>query len=181
MDRPSLDSGDSGNSRDELSTMVSNLVESGWCVRCTGRLFARCGRGYENTERGETLLEIFGTEEMNFVPEESCNLCRGLFMNHEHFVERITNELDRVEFDNFLIGTVIDYDIDDREKKMALELGLKCGESMKGEMNRLLGKDISIRMQKDVEFGKPDVVALLDSRFGTVTLQISPVIVMFTL
>jgi len=172
-----LDFGTSGKTGEELRELASYLLEEGLCPRCIGRFFARCGRGLENTERGKEFLTEFASGDAIPAREGSCSLCNGLFMRTEAFAEIVTEELREVESENFLVGTIIDYAISDREKEITKRFGITCSEPMKSEMNRLVGKTVALRIERQVEFGKPEAVALLDSRFGTVSLQISPVFI----
>ncbi len=177
MEQSALDFSTTGKSEDELREIASSLVEAGWCHRCIGRQFARCGRGVENPDRGEVFMASYGSAGAAPSPEEDCTLCRGLFDRIDAFTENIIAELRNVESGNFLVGTVIDFGAADREKAMTEMSGLNTSEPMKGEMNRLIGKRVSIRLDLPVEFNRPEIVTILDSRFGTVTLQISPIFI----
>jgi len=175
MTQASVDFRTSGKSADELEEIASSLMEMGWCGRCIGRLFARCGKGLDNSVRGEAFIAEYGQEGERPSSEESCSLCRGLFLEVDDLARSVLEELEGIEFDNFLVGTVIDYDTARQEKEIAEMWELECCEPMKGEMNRLIGKLVTAHIDSPVEFERPDVVAIVDSRFGSVTLQISPI------
>jgi tRNA pseudouridine synthase 10 len=105
----------------------------------------------------------------------SCDLCGGLFLETETFADLITESFSEFSFETYLVGSVIDDEIIETEKELQEELGIsEYAESIKGEMNRVVGLKVYDRIRKEVSFEKPDIVGVVDTRFDIVSLQISP-------
>ena len=56
-------------------------------------------------------------------------------------------------------------------------MGQDKAETIKADMNQEIGKAIQARIPQEVEFANPDVVALVDTRFAHVDLDISPLFI----
>jgi len=154
---------------------LNTLFELGLCDRCLGRQVFRAVKGENNTKRGHKLREERGLPP---VPENECLVCGGLFTELNTFVKLILNALRDYEFDTFLIGSVIEQDIVEKEKELQERLGLsKVSETLKGELNREIGLRVYSALQKEVSFEKPDIVAVIDTRYDTVSLQIAPLFI----
>jgi tRNA pseudouridine synthase 10 len=67
--------------------------------------------------------------------------------------------------------------INERESRLWEELGKDHAEAIKSELNREIGKRALPLIDRRVEFNNPQVVALVDTRFATVELDISPVFI----
>jgi tRNA pseudouridine synthase 10 len=150
------------------------------CLHCLGRQFAKLGHGMSNKERGfylrnalinKTTDEKVKKEIMHDPPE--CWLCQNLFDEVEKFSDLVINELSSYEYDSFLIGSKIDAEIVDREERLWGILGNAHYEPIKAEINREVGKIVESKIEKTVNFERPDIVAVVDTRFDNVQLQIS--------
>jgi tRNA pseudouridine synthase 10 len=108
---------------------------------------------------------------------EDCWLCEGTFLSLERFAEMAVEKLSTIEFDTFLIGTRVDPLMQDREERLWAEVGGDRAEPVKAELNREIGKLVESRTGKSAEFRSPDVVAVIDVRFGHVDLDIAPIFV----
>jgi tRNA pseudouridine synthase 10 len=87
------------------------------------------------------------------------------------------DKLATIEFETFLIGTKVDPLMQDREERLWAEVGGDHAEPLKAELNREIGKLVEIRMDRVAEFRTPDVVAVIDVRFGHVELDIAPIFI----
>ncbi len=148
------------------------------CDHCLGRQFAKVGHGMSNRERGETLRKAIwereeGRSKDQLELPEKCWLCENLFDELEKFSELVMKKLQPYEYDTFLIGSRIDAEIVDREERLWGELGNQDYEPIKAEMNREVGKLVEAKVEKEVNFERPDLVAVIDTRFDNVELQIS--------
>lgn len=115
-------------------------------------------------------------EEHNVDLDKSCSLCGNLFKEVDTFADLIAEAFSHYSFDTYLVGSVIDADIIDSEKELQTELGIgDYGESIKSEMNRVVGLRVYDRIGKEVSFEKPDIVGVVDTRFDSVSLQVAPV------
>ncbi len=159
---------------------VKKAVEKDLCDHCLGRLFAQLGHGITNEERGKSLrisyAMLMSDEERKEVPEEaeSCSLCGDLFDELDKFVEIIVEDFEPYEFEDFLVGSRIDPEIEENEEMIWTELNLSTAEPIKSEINREVGKRVEEHLDEDVDLEKPDIKAILDTRFDTVEIEISP-------
>lgn len=149
------------------------------CDHCLGRLFAHIETGTTNQERGRNMRVAVSLERSARSEEapahELCWLCDDLFDSLPRFAEAAIEKLSAVEYDTFLIGTKVDPAVQDREEQLWAEVGGDKAEPIKAELNREIGKIVEAAVQKEVEFKSPDVVALVDTRFGHIDLDIAPI------
>src|SRR5207247_3866305 len=61
-----------------------------------------------------------------------------------------------------------------REESLWTHLGLTGPEPVKAEVNREVGKRVSERIRKESDVARPDIVAVLDTAFDHVDLQVNP-------
>ncbi len=139
------------------------------CVSCTGRLFARVGKGLTNRERGERALALMRVEAA-----DSCWLCRGLVEEIPKFAGLIIDELSKWESDTFLVGCKLDPDLMEREEVLWAEAGVQTYEPIKAEINREAGKIVEARLGRTVEFKRPQVTAIINTMLDHVEIQASP-------
>lgn len=146
----------------------------GLCDHCLGRLFGKLDTGMTNDERGALLRKALGGLDAWQGP---CNLCEDIFGLIPRLAEAAAESILSVESENFLIGTRVDPLINERESRLWEELGKDHAEAIKSELNREIGKRALPLIDRRVEFNNPQVVALVDTRFATVELDISPVFI----
>ncbi|MFW6064842.1 MAG: tRNA pseudouridine(54/55) synthase Pus10 [Candidatus Natronoplasma sp.] len=162
---------------------IESALEKDLCDHCLGRLFAQLGTGVTNAERGKSLRISYAMftseEERKEVPEEAknCELCNDLFQEVEKFAELVSENLKRYEFEDFLVGSRIDPEIEENEEKIWADLNLTSGEPIKSEVNREVGKLVQDMIKKDVDLETPDIKAIIDTRFDSVDIEISPLFV----
>lgn len=171
--------------------ILKKVAERRLCPHCLGRLFAKIGSGLTNKERGvilrnaidkgidEGIEKLFETkiDASNEGWDFECMLCQNLFKELEHFSDLVIESLSEFEFDNFLIGCKVDEGIVKREEALWSELKIDTAELIKSEINRELGKLVGARLDKNVEFSNPEVVAVIDTRFNSVEVQVSPLFI----
>ncbi|OPX61214.1 MAG: tRNA pseudouridine synthase Pus10 [Methanomassiliicoccales archaeon PtaB.Bin134] len=148
------------------------------CDHCLGRLFAHVGTGTTNLKRGEELRALIDLERsaqgLEGMKHERCWLCDEIFDQVPRFAEAVAEKLQEVQFDNFLVGTRVDPVIQAREEELWSVVGQEHAEPIKSELNREIGKAVYAINGKDVEFKNPQVVALVDTRFAHVELDVAP-------
>ena len=153
------------------------LACEGLCDRCLGRMFGKIGTGMTNDLRGRMIREAL-EESGDAVPApEMCSLCEGLFDLMPRFAELAAEAINDVESENFLIGTKVEPSIAENEKALWEKHGLENAEAIKAELNREIGKLALPMIHRPVEFKNPQVVALVDTRFGEVVLDIAPLFI----
>jgi len=162
---------------------VEKALQKDLCDHCLGRLFAQLGTGMSNRERGETLRKIYAMflseEKRAEVPNESeyCELCYDLFDETEKFAEIAAQDLKKYEFEDFLVGSRIDPEIEENEERLWSEIDLTSAEPIKSEMNREIGKKVQKILDKEVDLEEPDIKAIVDTRFDSVDIEISPLFI----
>lgn len=151
------------------------------CDHCLGRLFAQVETGTTNAERGRNMRTAVALERSARSEEmpshELCWLCDGTFDSLDRFAEAAVEKLSTIEYDTFLIGTRVDPLLQDREERLWAEVGGDKAEPIKAELNREIGKIAEARTEKQAEFRSPDVVAVVDTRFAQVDLDIAPIFI----
>jgi len=140
------------------------------CDSCLGRLFRYGEKGIINKKRGELIRDILNLDKK--VSPEDCWLCEGLFNEIDLFANLISKELKRYEFNTFLVGSKIDDDILEKEQELLDFTKSDSVEPIKMEINREVGKILEKKLQKQVDFENPDIIAIIDTAFNVVTLQI---------
>jgi len=141
------------------------------CNHCLGRIFAKVDSGLTNEKRGKKLINDL--KKFKSTKIESCWLCSGLCNEISHFSDLISDSLKDFEYDTFLVGTKVDEDIIDREKELFEYTKSEHTEPIKTELNREIGKILEEKLKKEVNFEKPTIMAVIDTAFDNVSLQIS--------
>lgn len=160
--RISLESAISGIKSQALSQYVL-------CDPCIGRLFAKVGKGFENRERGAFVRQITGIKPL----EGDCCLCKGLASRVDFFSELAIESFAGWEYSTFLVGTKFEPEITAAEENIWAETGASQTEPLKAEMNREIGKLIEKKTGKIAEFGKPDIMAVIDTTYESVEIQVA--------
>jgi len=167
----------------ELLDITENALEKELCDHCLGRLFAQLGHGLTNKERGKALRVFYSmakTEDEPFeVPEASdnCSVCYNIFKELDHFASLIVEELEPFEFETFLVGTRVDPEIEENEELLWSELNVSTSKPIKSELNREIGKTVLGKIDAEPDLKRPDVKAILDTRFDTVEIELAPLFV----
>lgn len=166
----------------ELVVMAEKALSKDLCDHCLGRVFAQVDTGLTNAERGQSLRMALNLEraleDQEPLPAHiRCWVCDELFDMVPRFAEAVVDKLQTIEFDTFLVGTRVDPLISEKEERLWGEVGQDKAETIKAEMNREIGKAVQALIPQEVEFTTPDVVALVDTRFSHVDLDISPLFV----
>ncbi|MBP5735572.1 MAG: tRNA pseudouridine(54/55) synthase Pus10 [Candidatus Methanomethylophilaceae archaeon] len=153
------------------------LAESGLCDHCLGRMFGKLGTGMTNDLRGRMIRDALKEQGIDAPAEEFCPLCENVFDMLDRFAEAAAERINEVDTDNFLIGTRVEPEVTEREKEIKEKYALENAETIKAELNREIGKLALPMIHRPVEFKNPQVVALVDTRFADVTLDIAPVFI----
>jgi tRNA pseudouridine synthase 10 len=182
-----------------IETAKCILKEGPICDSCLGRQFGKLSTGLTNAQRGfsmktemsmqaaadndketQQLLaptfpqarKVLGIEGQ----DEECWLCRGLFQNPENiekWAERCIEAVKGYEYDTMLVGTKVPPIYSEKEEVVWAECGVSHAEPLKAELNREVGKTISIMTCKDVDFKRPDVVFTIDLAADKVVLKVN--------
>jgi tRNA pseudouridine synthase 10 len=171
-----------------IETAKCILKEGPVCDACLGRQFGKLSTGLTNAQRGfsiktgmsmqaaadgdketQQLLapafpqarKVLGLEGN----DEECWLCRGLFQdpaNIQKWADRCIEAIGGFEYDTLLVGTKVPPIYSEKEEVIWAECGLAHAEPLKAELNREVGKAVSLKTGKEVDFKRPDVVFTID-------------------
>ncbi|MFO7991173.1 MAG: tRNA pseudouridine(54/55) synthase Pus10 [Thermoplasmata archaeon] len=168
----------------DLLFKAEEAVKKDLCDHCLGRLFALLGHGLTNKERGKALRVYLAMAsstaddkiEVTREPEE-CAVCHNLFDELDKFASLIAQEFEPYDYDTFLVGTRIDPEIIENEEKLWTELDITTSAPIKSELNREIGKRVYDKVDAEVDLEVPDIKGIIDTRFDTVEVEISPLFV----
>jgi tRNA pseudouridine synthase 10 len=153
------------------------------CDACLGRPFADRSFGLTNAERGRSLRTTIALEDddpYESTDPEECWVCEGHCGRYDEWAERVADAAEGVEFDSYQVGTRVPPLIEENDVLLREEAGMDddAGELFKSAFNREVGKRVGRLTDSDVDFERPDVLALLNlERDGDVEFQINPAFV----
>ena len=151
---------------------------SPFCFSCLGRAFGLVGFGIDNRERGREILnqiELSTNKELEseFICSSSdCRICDGLISEIGDFVDIIASEMTTFSFETFKVGNIVDKDIINLESDFQTIFGEDIGESIKSQLNREIGIGLSEKLGLSALMDSPDIVAIVDTRYNTVDLEV---------
>lgn len=105
--------------------------------------------------------------------EEKCFLCDGCFEKLHPIIDEALERLQEYEFESFLVGIKLPLENEEREDEFKAEFGIQYGESIKNEFSRVIGRELSQRLNKVVDYMKPQVVVLVNPFTGEINLQVN--------
>jgi tRNA pseudouridine synthase 10 len=143
------------------------VIENGpVCDACLGRCFADRSFGLTNRERGSALRVAVALEDDDPYEEESaeCWVCEGESSRFDAWAETVAGALDGWEFDTYQVGTRTPPLVEENEVLLreSADLPEDAGELFKSEFNREVGKRVGRLTDAEVDFERPDVLALLN-------------------
>ncbi|AKB28237.1 tRNA pseudouridine 55 synthase Archaea [Methanosarcina siciliae T4/M] len=187
---------------DVLEISKKILHEGPVCDHCLGRQFAKLSTGLSNRERGQAMklalaLEgdrIYKSENddsllKELVPcsafarkalrvegeDEQCWVCLDQFKKLDDWAAEVAKALEGLEYSTFLVGTKVSGLLSENEEMLWAEAGTAYAEQLKTELNREVGKRIAEKVDKEVDFGNPDIVITLDLATHKFELQVRSV------
>lgn len=162
----------------DLIETVGAILEYGpICDHCLGRFFGKRSFGLSNDERGHALRTAYALEKNEpFTGEpDECWVCGRLFDHVDLWADRVAAAVEGIEHATFLVGTRVPPLMAESEEMVWSDLSLADPEPLKSEANREVGKAVSARNGKVVDFKRPDVVAILNLAEDRVEIEINPV------
>ncbi|MHA1793764.1 MAG: tRNA pseudouridine(54/55) synthase Pus10 [Promethearchaeota archaeon] len=108
-----------------------------------------------------------------------CELCGNVFSKefHDKIISIALEEISGLEFLTFLVGSKFPAEMMEKEDEFRVKYHLKWGESLKGHFNRFIGKALSKKLDKMVDFKSPDIVVLFSinpEQESMVDIQVNP-------
>ncbi|AMD16675.1 pseudouridylate synthase [Methanobrevibacter sp. YE315] len=143
-----------------LAEQIIDETNGQICKNCLGRKLSKTVEGSNNIERADKVCKEIGID----LDGAECVVCNNLFDKiNDDLYERIADKVSQlgVEFDTFLVGSKIDKAIMKRDEELSEKFGLTV-ETIKKEVNRIIGLGIWERFDKEAEFESQDIVFSID-------------------
>lgn len=163
----------------EYAVKIMERSEWNLCDHCLGRCFSKMVMGQDNKQRGQRVREILKKENYQLLKKDSCNICGNIFDNvprkiTAEIIKKIEDE--SIQFSTFLIGSRLPTEFLKKEENIHKNLDLDV-ENLKKEINREIGKDLSLKINKEVDFDSPDIVIMVDLIKNKINVQINPIFI----
>lgn len=145
--------------------IIQEILKKPTCNHCLGRQFGQVGTGMTNDRRGKKYREIAHktNSEISFEESKECYLCKNFFKEKiDIAAENIVKKLKGIEFETFLVGSIIPSELAKREEELWEGIGIENVEPLKSEINREVGKIIEKLTKKKFSRENQDVVILID-------------------
>ena len=144
----------------ELAKEILEETDGKICKNCLGRKLSKTIEGTNNIERADKVCNELNIDLNNV----DCVICDNLFDKlDDDLYKKIDDKINQlgIEFDTFLVGSKIDKDIQERDEDFSEKFDLSV-ETIKKEVNRLIGLGIWQRYDKEAEFESQDIVFNVD-------------------
>ncbi len=162
----------------DINEQVKAILAYGeTCDHCLGRFFGKRSHGLSNDERGRGLKIALALAENQPYKQftGTCWVCGNFFESVPLWADRVVDAVKDLEFKTHLVGCRVPPLIAENEEMVWSDLSLADPEPFKSEVNREVGKAVSVLTGKVVDFKKPDVVIILDPSTGAVEVQVNSV------
>jgi len=157
------------------------LAQAPICDSCLGRPFADRSHGLTVAERGRALrIALALAEDEEYATYDGgCWVCEDLCATFDDRADRVVERLRDYSFESYQLGSRIPplYVENERLLREQAQLDPEAGEALKAEVNREVGKRVGRALGVEVDFGRPDVLAILDLDADLVEIQINPAFV----
>jgi len=184
----------------ELKEKIAEILRDNYvCNRCLGRQAGQLLSGLTNEERGKILKKYLAmlidsgekikVENSNFheikfhnakiKPKKpgKCSICGDIFPELKKKAKLIAKELEKYEFDTFLIGCMPTVNLLEKEQKLWEMIGIDWVEPIKSEVNRVLGKHVETLTGKVMDRKTPHIVAVYDMKTDTIELNVRSIFI----
>lgn len=156
-----------------LAKQILDETDGKICKHCLGRKLSKTIEGTDNIDRAN---KVCAELDIN-LDDADCVICNNLFDKlDDELYKKIDDKINQlgIEFDTFLVGSQIDKKIQKRDEEFSEKLNLNV-ETIKKEVNRLIGLGIWERYGKEAEFESQDIVFNVDLiKEPKVRIQINP-------
>jgi tRNA pseudouridine synthase 10 len=162
----------------DINEQATSILAYGeTCDHCLGRFFGKRSHGLSNDERGRGLKIALALAENQPYKQftGTCWVCGNFFESVPLWADRVVDAVKGLEFKTHLVGCRVPPLIAENEEMVWSDLSLADPEPFKSEVNREVGKAVSVLTGKVVDFKKPDVVIILDPSTGAVEVQVNSV------
>ncbi len=159
---------------------VKEILKKPTCNHCLGRQFGQVGTGTTNDQRGIKYRELAHKTypEISLGEPKECYLCNNFFKNKiDVAAKNIVEKLKGIEFETFLVGSLIPSELAKREEELWERIGIENVEPLKSEVNREVGKKIEKLTKKKFSKENSDVIILLDVEKLSARIEIRSLLV----
>ncbi|WP_295591087.1 tRNA pseudouridine(54/55) synthase Pus10 [uncultured Methanobrevibacter sp.] len=144
----------------KLAKQILEETDGKICKNCLGRKLSKTIEGTDNIDRAD---KVCSELDIN-LDDADCVICNNLFDKlDEELYKKIDDKINQlgIEFDTFLVGSKIDKSIQKRDEEFSEKFDLSV-ETIKKEVNRLIGLGIWEIYDKEAEFESQDIVFNVD-------------------
>ena len=144
----------------KLASDILKETDGKICKHCLGRKLSKTIEGTNNIERADKVCEEL---DIN-LDDVDCVICDNIFHKlDDNLYDKIDAKINQlgIEFDTFLVGSQIPKDVQKRDEELSEKFNLGV-ETLKKEVNRLIGLGIWEKYDKDAEFERQDIVFNID-------------------
>ena len=144
----------------ELAKQILDETNGKICKNCLGRKLSKTIEGSNNIERADKVAKELNVD----LDDVDCVICDNLFDKiDDDLYKKIDDKINQlgIEFDTFLVGSKISKDIQQRDEELSEKFDLTV-ETIKKEVNRLIGLGIWEIYDKEAEFESQDIVFSID-------------------
>ncbi|MEM5810356.1 MAG: tRNA pseudouridine(54/55) synthase Pus10 [Candidatus Aenigmatarchaeota archaeon] len=161
-------------SEEKNKEKLLEILKINVCNSCLGRQWGMIGHGLTNAERGKILRDYASKLTKTELKEpETCELCNNFFKDGiNRIVDKIVEKIQGVEFDTFLIGTVVSDELEKKQEALWEKIGVDDVETIKSEINREVGKRIEKLTKKRFNLRNPDITIVIDLNTNAIRTQI---------
>ncbi|HSD04767.1 MAG TPA: tRNA pseudouridine(54/55) synthase Pus10 [Nitrosopumilaceae archaeon] len=153
-----------------ISDANAILKEHKLCDNCLGRLFAQ--------KLGVSSHKILGSKIRNILKKnvpKSCYICKNTISKLDTQLNKMLEMSHDYEFSSFLVGAILQPSILDRDDLIRSKFKLKGTNSIKGDINREIGKRFGRKTRTSVDYQNPDIVFTLDFKNEECEIKPKPV------
>ncbi|MDX1797011.1 MAG: tRNA pseudouridine(54/55) synthase Pus10 [Candidatus Lokiarchaeia archaeon] len=125
-----------------------------------------------NFTPAQKVLENEGLDDLNDSSNQICYLCHNIFSNIDNYTSKAIEELEKIEFNSFLIGSKPDSIIINQEDKFKSEFNLLGAESFKSHFNRVVGKALISVLNQNPEFSNPEVLLIYSFDYDNYSIEL---------
>ncbi len=159
---------------EQVSEALKSISGYTLCDRCLGRLFSKKFIGRDNGVVGERIRLLHGRA---VIDEDTCYICHGLFGKMDDLASIPVVELSRWDFETLWVGSRLEFGTKLREEEVLSRHQFNDAEQLKVEVNRELGKKLTLLTGKEGRMTNPDMLVIIDTAFRTFELEPSPLFI----
>jgi tRNA pseudouridine synthase 10 len=146
------------------------LKDHNLCDNCLGRLFASKLGVSSHQKLGKKIRFTLHKK----IPK-SCFICKNMMSKLDTQLSKMYEMSNDFEFSTFLVGAILQPSILDRDDQIRSKFKLRGINSIKGDVNREIGKRFGRRTKTKVDYQNPDIVFTLDFKKEECEIKPKPV------